>query len=71
MKEDIEKIQKNNNLNEPLIFQQDNATCHISKESKYTIDILFRDNTIDWLPNSPDISPIENVRVILKEKLSK
>ena len=71
MKEDIEKIQKDNNLKEPLIFQQDNATCHTSNESRFTIDILFGDNIIDWPPNSPDLSPIENVWAILKEKLSK
>ena len=71
MKEDMDKIQKDNNLKEPLIFQQDNATCHTSHESRSTIDILFNENIIDWPPNSPDLSPIENVWSILKEKLSK
>ena len=36
-----------------------------------SIEILFGKNTIDWPPNSPDLSPIENVWAILKEKLSK
>ena len=54
-----------------MIFQQDNVTYHTSNESKSTIDILFGDSTIDWSPNSPDLSPIENVWAILKEKLSK
>ena len=71
MKEDMDKIQRDNNLKEPLIFQQDNATCHTSHESRSTIDILFNENIIDWPPNSPDLSPIENVWSILKEKLSK
>lgn len=41
MKDDIEKIKKDNNLNENLIFQQDNAACHTSRESKAAIEILF------------------------------
>ena len=71
MKEDMEKIQKEYNLEEPLIFQQDNAACHTSYDSKSIIEILFNNNTIEWPPNSPDLSPIENVWAILKEKLSK
>ena len=71
IKKDMEKIDKENNLNTPLIFQQDNAACHTSYDSKSTIEILFGNNTIDWPPNSPDLSPIENVWGILKEKLSK
>ena len=71
MKEDMEKIQKENNLQDPLIFQQDNAACHTSYDSKSIIEILFNKNTIEWPPNSPDLSPIENVWAILKEKLSK
>ena len=71
MKEDMEKIQKENHLEEPLIFQQDNAACHTSFDSKSIIEILFNNNTIEWPPNSPDLSPIENVWAILKEKLSK
>ena len=71
MKNDMEQIEKDNNLKEKLIFQQDNAACHTSKDSKAAIDILFGENTIEWPPNSPDLSPIENVWAILKEKLSK
>ena len=71
IKKDMEKIEKENNLNTPLIFQQDNAACHISYDSKSTIGILFGNNTINWPPNSPDLSPIENDWAILKEKLSK
>ena len=64
-------MEKEHNLNEKLIFQQDNAACHTSRESRAAIDILFGDNTLEWPPNSPDLSPIENVWAILKEKLSK
>ena len=71
MKKDMEKIKEDNDLNDNLIFQQDNAACHTSKESRYAIEILFGKNFIDWPPNSPDMSPIENVWAILKEKLEK
>ena len=33
MKDDMEKIKQKNNLEEDLIFQQDNATYHTSNES--------------------------------------
>ena len=55
---------------EKLIFQQDNATRHTPREPKAAIDILFGENTIEWPPNSPDLSPIKNVWATLKEKLS-
>ena len=42
MKDDMEKFKKDNNLNENLIIQQDNATCHTSRESKAAIEILFK-----------------------------
>lgn len=71
MKSDMEKIEEKNNLKEKLLFQQDNAACHTSRESRAAIDVLFGENTIEWPPNSPDLSPIENVWAILKEKLSK
>ena len=70
MKKDIEKIKEENNLTH-LYFQQDNAACHVSQESKSAIEVLFGKYYIDWPPNSPDLSPIENVWSILKEKLSK
>ena len=71
MKHDMEKINKDNNLKENLIFQQDNAACHTSRESKCAIEVLFGKDFIDLSPNSPDLSPIENVWAILKEKLAK
>ena len=71
MKNDMEKIKKDNNLQENLIFQQDNAACHTSRDSKYAIEVLFGKDYIEWPPNSPDLSPIENVWAIIKEKLEK
>ena len=71
MKKDIDKFKEDNKLEDDIIFQQDNAACHTSYESKAAIKILFDKNYIDWPPNSPDLSPIENVWAILKEKLAK
>ena len=47
VKKDMEKIEKDNSLDSPLIFQQDNAACHASYDSKSTIEILFGDNALD------------------------
>ena len=71
MKKDLDKFKKDNNLINDILFQQDNAACHTSYDSKAAIKILFEKNRINWSPNSPDLSPIENVWAILKEKLSK
>ena len=43
----MEKMEKDNSLDAPLIFQQDNAACHTSYDSKSTIEILFGNNTIE------------------------
>ena len=53
---------------EGWFLQQDNAPCHVSKSSmaffmKRVIEVM------DWLPNSPDLNPIENLRAILKKKV--
>lgn len=50
------------------VFQQDNAPCH---KAASVLD-FFRQRGIDvmdWPPYSPDLSPIENMWAIVKQKL--
>jgi transposase len=51
-------------------FQQDGAACHTSKSS---VSFLKENTTLieDWPPNSPDLSPIENMWALVKEKITK
>lgn len=51
-----------------MYFQQDNATCHKSKKtlrwfSKEKVQLFFHP------PNSPDLSPIENLWPVLKHRI--
>src|SRR5579859_4728980 len=47
-----------------IIFQQDNATPHISKRTRLWFEDTRHDHgfiLMEWPPNSPDMNPIENL----------
>ena len=56
-----------------LIFQQDGAPAHTALISQAWLRTNFPSfwNKEIWPPNSPDLSPIENMWAILKEKVNK
>jgi len=49
------------------LFQQDGVRAHTSKATIAWLDANIRHYIMseDWLPNSPDLSPIENVWSIM------
>ena len=64
-KEDLERLGKN------FYFQQDNASCHVGKKSADYIKNNFTNYLEFWPPNSPDLSPIEELWSIVEEQLNK
>ena len=62
-KEDIQR------LNADLNFQQDGASCHTSKKSEAKIGEIMSNKLPFWPANSPDLSPIEVIWALIKEKL--
>ncbi len=62
--------QREEDLGVKLIFQQDNAPCHVSRKSR---EFLASNNieVLEWPPCSPDLSPIENLWSILKMRIVK
>ena len=63
IKEDMDKIKKDKNLENNLLFQQDNASCHKSRESMEALEVIFGKDKI-WLPaNPPDI--INNINCLV------
>ena len=51
-------------------LQQNNAPCHTAKITKQALAQLLPNRAItDWPPNSPDLSPIENLWAWAEKKL--
>jgi len=64
-KEDIGRLGQN------LMFQKDNAPCHISKSCLNYINENFKNKLEFWPANSPDLSPIEELWALVQEKIGK
>ena len=54
-------------VNQPAVFMQDIVACHIAKSVK---TFLSEENVsvMEWLVQSPDINPIDNVWKLLNER---
>ena len=66
-KENIDYINKKYKCN--LIFEQDGARAHTSKNNMNLINKFFKDNYLQNPPNSPDLAyPIENLWAYLKKR---
>jgi len=63
-KSDIQQLDPN------LYLQQDNAPCHVGKKCIDFINANFLNHLDFWPPNSPDLSPIEELWAIVEEKLN-
>lgn len=52
----------------PCVFQQDNAPCHKARKVAEFLE-KQRFSVLEWPPYSPDLSPIENLWAIVKQKV--
>jgi transposase len=53
-----------------VLFMQDNAPCHTSRDTKKWLKIN-KINVLDWPAQSPDMNPIENVWDIIDRRIRK
>ena len=58
-------------VKQSFIFQQNNAPSHASRTTKGWLadQGITRERIMDWSPQSPDLSPIENMWSIIKRKV--
>ena len=67
----MDKIKKNNNLKNDLLFQQDKIRCHKSLVLIEVIEVIYGKNKIGQLANSPDFYSIDIVWSVLNLEISK
>ena len=67
MKKNIQPLFKNKKIKKKIIFQQDNVSVHVSKETKIFFEKKIR--LLDWPDNSPDLNPIENIWGIMSKRI--
>lgn len=51
------------------VFVQDSVLCHTAKVIKDWFDFVQMDYINDWLGNSPDLNPVENLSLLMKHRL--